>query len=421
MNNLVRALHLRDLHRYEEAVALLVEHLARNPEHAAGHAELAATRLEMSGERGRALESIDAAVALEADNPTFHGLRALILSRLNRDREALAVAEAAIALDPDLELAWIAKGAALGGMSNWAEAEMASRKVLELNSDNDIAANQLSMFLRMQDRVEESQGGVKQRLERDPEDAFAHANAGWAALQRQDGGKAEEHFREALRLDPEFEYARVGLRESYKARSAFYRVYLRWVFFMQKHMQGKQVFIVIGLYLGFRFGHALLSAVHPLAAAALLTVYLLFAFWGWLASGIGHFLLLKDPVARLSLTTREKFDGLAVGGGFLGGLLLLVLGVMVLPLGVAFFGGALMAGAVPASMVFVNDSKLGRLVFGALACLVYAAGIVILVQGQLGMAPLDGLGGRLFGLGILGAIGSTWLAMVPGLRSGAEE
>lgn len=417
MSNITRALQLRQLHRFEEAVALLMEHLAQFPEDAGAHAELAVTRLDMPGERARALESINTAVGLDADHPTFFALKGLILSQLNRDKEALEAAEIAVGLDPDLELGWIAKASALGGRNMWAEAEVAARQALALNPDNEMAANQLAVFLRMQDKVDESRHGVEKRLERDPEDGFAHANAGWAALQRQDQGKAEEHFREALRLDPEMEYARLGLREAYKARSAFYRLYLRWVFFMQKHMQGKQFLIVIGLYVGFRFGHTLLEKVHPLAAVALLAVYLLFAFWSWLASGIGHFLLLKDRLARLSLTGREKLDGLFVGGGFFAGLLLLVLGVTVLPGPWVFLGGALMAGAIPASMVFVNDSKQGRLVFGALALVVYGAGAMITARGMLGLESMPGL----LTVGLLAAVGGTWLGMVPGLRSGAEE
>lgn len=412
----LRAIQLRQLHRHEEAVAAFLEHLAAFPQDAEAHAELAMTRFDMDGQRRLALESIGAAIALEADEPRFFALKALILARLDRDKEALEASEQALGMDPGLELGWIAKSVALGGLQRWADAETACRKALELDPDNEFAQNQLSMLLRLQDRVDESVEAVARRLERDPEDAFAHANAGWAALQRHDGRKAEEHFLEALRLEPDFEHARIGLREAYKSRSAFYRLYLRWVFFMQKHTQGKQILIIVGIYVGFKFGRALLGAVHPLAAAALLVVYLLFVFWGWLASGIGHFLVLKDPVARRSLTRAETLDGLVVGGGFLLGIVLLVLGATVLPIGTAFVGGALMAGAVPASLVFDNESRIGRLVFGALAALIYAAGIAALVQDLTTGNPMSGIAAVLVGLGALAAVGSTWLGMVPALR-----
>ncbi len=49
-------------------------------------------------------------------------------------------------------------------------------------------------------------------LLRDPENALTHANQGWALLEQGDHGKALEHFREALRIDPEIEWARAGDR-----------------------------------------------------------------------------------------------------------------------------------------------------------------------------------------------------------------
>ena len=226
MSAFIRALHLRGLHRHKEAVGLFLEHLAGDPDDAEAHAQLALTRLEMAGERRAALESIDAAIALEADNGHYFAYRSLILSKLDRDKEALAAAESALAFEPDSALAWVAKAQALGGKSRWAEAEEAAREALKHQPEHPMAQNQLGLFLRMQGKLEDADRGTDQRLARDPEDPMAHANAGWAALQRHDSKKAEVHFCEALRLDPELEYARLGLRESYKARSVIYRLFL---------------------------------------------------------------------------------------------------------------------------------------------------------------------------------------------------
>jgi Tfp pilus assembly protein PilF len=422
MSSFIRALQLRELHRYEEAVAMLSQHLAQFPEDAEAHAQLAITRMEMPGERRRAIEAIDAAIGLEADNAGYFGIKSLILSQRDRHRDALAAAETAIATDPALELGWIAKADALSGTGKWAEAQEAAETALKLDPDNESAQHQLAMILRMQGNLDEADRGTAQRLERDPEDPMAQTNAGWSALQRRDIKKAEEHFREALRIDPELEYARIGLREAYKARSLFYRLYLRWVFFLQRFSQGQKIVLIVGIYLGFKFGRILLAQVHPVAAAVLVVLYLFLVFGTWMASGIGHFLLLKDRTARLTLSRNEKLDGLFVGGGFLGGIVLLVLGMTgLLPLGVAFLGGALMAGAVPASMVFENESKPGRLVFGAIMAFIYFVGVACLVQGIATGDPLSGLGGSLIGIGLLAAFGSTWLGMVPALRRGAEE
>ena len=80
-----------------------------------------------------------------------------------------------------------------------------------------------------------------------------------------------------------------------------------------------------------------------------------------------------------------------------------------------------MAGAVPASMVFDNESAPGRLVFGAIMVLIYAVGFLCLVQDLTTGDPLSGMGGPLLSVALLAAFGSTWLGMVPALRRGPEE
>lgn len=421
MSAFLRALHLRALHRDKEAVACFVEHLAAYPQDCEAHAQLALTRADMPGERRRALESIDAAIAIDSDCPAYFAYRAMILTRLDRHDEALAAALSAIGLDPELAAGWLAKAQALGGKQRWAEAEEAARQALKLDPDSRTAQNLLSQFQRLQGKLDAANRGAGERLARDPEDPIAHANAGWAALQRREVAKAEEHFREALRLSPGLEYARLGLRESFKARSGFYRLFLRWMFFLQRFSHRQRVFIVIGILVAVQFGGAIAKLVHPAALALLVVAYLVFAFSGYLASGLAHFLMLKDRNARMSLTRAEKLDGLCVGGGFVAGIVLLALGCTVWTTGAAMLGGALVLGAIPGSMVFDNDSRPGRLVFGSFLAFIYLAGATSLAQDLRVGDPFAAPAETMIGLGLLLAVGSSWLAMVPSLRQGTEE
>ena len=423
MTAFIRAIQLRDLHRHEEAVSLFIQHLTEYPEDAEGHAQLALTRLEMAGERRRALEAIDSAVGLEADNALYHAYRSLILSRLDRDRDAVQAAEAAIGLDPEQVVGWLAKASALSSRSEWAGAEAAAVLALELDPDNANAQNQLAMILRAQGKLEAADRGTGRRLARDPEDPMAHANAGWSALQRRDVVVAEKHFREALRLDPEFEYARVGLRESFKARSGFYRLFLRWMFFLQRFSQGQRILIFIGIYLAFKFGRVILAQVHPVAVAVLVTVYLVLVFSSFLASGGSHFLLLLDRNARFALNRGEKLDGLFVGGGFLLGFVLVILGLTVaaIPFGVTMIGGALMVGAIPGAMFFTNDSREGRLVFGGCLAFVYLTGVFCLVQDLRTGDALASPAGLMVVLAVISSALCTWLSMLPRLHKGPSE
>jgi tetratricopeptide (TPR) repeat protein len=416
---LQRARLLRDHRRYDDAIAAIHQYLAADPDSFIAHHDLAVTRLLEGSNKLGALADIDRAVSLSPDHPGAHAMRSTILHALDRDKEALAAADEARRLDPEMAYAWFCRGNALLALRDLPAAEEAARTALELDADLMDASNLLATVLRLQKRFGEAEVEIDRHLERDPENAWTFATAGWTALNRGQRDKAEGLFREALRLDPELEHARLGLREAFKARSPFYRLFLRWVFFLQRHSEKNQWLIIIGIYLAFRFGRALLAAIHPLAAVPLIVAYLLFAFGGWLASGLGHFLLLKDPLARLSLNRQEKLDGLAVGGLFFIGLLLLLLGVTVLPTGLAFLGGAMMAAAVPASLVFDNPSLKGRIVFGLTALTVVGCGFMVWFH-SLGKGPdqplLEGSGDGYFTVALVAVALTTWIGGIPSLR-----
>jgi tetratricopeptide (TPR) repeat protein len=365
MNDLLERARLLRMHRrHDEAKAAIMLHLAGEPDCADGHFELAVTLFNQGGQSRAALEAMDRAISLRPDDALLHAVRAGILNDLDQHAQALAAADAALALDPELPLAWFYRGCVLLDQRLLGEAELAARKALALDPDFADASNLLATVLRLQKRFDESAGQTNRQLERNPENPRSFSVAGWTALNQGDRQKAEQMFLEALRLNPVLEDARLGLREAYKARSLPYRLYLRWVFFLQRYSEKNQWLIIIGIFLAYRFGRAILSSIHPLAAVPLIVAYLLFCFGGWLASGLGHFLLLKDPLARLTLNRAEKLDGIAVGGLFFGGLLLLIAGVTVLPVAVALLGGALMGAAIPAGLVFDNPSTTGRVLFG---------------------------------------------------------
>ncbi len=410
---------LRDRHRHQEAIAAIHQHLAADPDDFDGHFELAITRHSEGSNHKAALESIGRAIGLDPEAPHAHAIRSSILDSLERHDEALAAADEALRLAPEFPFAWFCRGHALLGKRRLAEAEQAARQALALDPGDSGSSNLLATVLRLQKRFDEARVEIDRHLARDPENAWTFATSGWTALHQGDVKRAEQLFRESLRLNPEMEHARVGLREAYKGRSFLYRLFLRWAFFMQGFSGKNRWLVVIGLYLAYRFGSALLAAIHPLAAVPLITAYLLFCFGSWLASGLGHFLLLKDPLARLTLNAEEKRDGLLVGGLFFGGAIVLIAGLTVLPMGIAFLGGAMMAAAVPGSMVFDNPSNKGRLLFTGITLTVLAcgAGIALRASGKSPGDPvLDATSGRFLLIGALAVMATTWIGGVKALR-----
>ena len=420
---LPRARMLRQHRRHEEAVAMLHSHLARDPDDPAAFIELALNRLEIPGAKALALEDARKATGLMPGHPFPLALQSRILSSLDREKEALPLAESALALDPEDVYAWNSKTLALCGLHRWKEAEESARKALELDPDDEAASNFLAHTLRLQNKLDESEQESRRRLARDPENAFSFANSGWAALRRRQVQEAENFFKEALRLDPEMKYAKEGLKESFRARSGFYRLFLRWAFFLERFNEKHRVFILIGLVVGFRILRGLAAAVHPLLVIPVVLVYYLFLFGTWLSSGIANFLILKDPVARLSLSRGEKTEGVAIGILFFGGLILLTAGMAASQVPLAAAGVTLMIAAIPAAMVFTNPSATGRRVFGA--CMIAILGLGGFVTADLfshpGQQPGEGASGPALLFALLIALATTWLGMLPSLRTAKPD
>ena len=248
MSELSHGLLLQDQGRLEEAEACFYSVLAREPDNDFVYGRLALCQMSQPGKKRRALDTIAEAIRLRADEPFYFSVKAIVLGELHRGKEALEAAETAVRLNPEDTFALSAKANAYCAMDRWAEAEEWSRHALALDGDNAMAANILAHTLRMQGKRQLNAEAVERLLAADPEDSFAHVNAGWTALQAKDQPRAEQHFREALRLDPESDMAREGLLESFRARSWFYRAYLSYCFFMQRYTEGKQWMIFLGAF-----------------------------------------------------------------------------------------------------------------------------------------------------------------------------
>jgi len=191
---------------------------------------------------------------------------------------------------------------------------------------------------------------------------------------------------------------------------------------MQRFTDGQRWMIIIGIYIAFRVCNSILSKIHPIAAGALVILYLSFCCWSFLASGTAHALMLVDRSARMTLNFRERLDAIFVGVSFAVGVVLLVLGTTLLPIGVAFLGGALAVAAVPCANIFLNESRAGHIVFGGIALLIYAAGISAFILGITGNDPFKNpIVAPLISLAILSGLLTTWIAGISALNSSAEE
>ncbi|MDB6133122.1 MAG: hypothetical protein JWM59_1365 [Verrucomicrobiales bacterium] len=389
---LLRASLLLERERYAEAEKLLRENLAVDPE------DPQSMRLIGICQYGRdalaeSLQTFDRAVALDPEDADLHVWRARVLLRLHRGAQAHQALDTAGGLDSDLSGVPSTRASLFYQETKWPEAENAARAALALDGDDVNAQNILSHALMMQGRRQESEDHIRSRLMRDPENELTHVAAGYAALRRGDHREGATHFAEALRLDPDNESARDGLLTSFRARSLVYRGFLAFSFRVAKLQMKYRQWLFIGAWLVYRIVVSALKPVSPALAMLVMVLYGLFVFWSYVAQGIGTLFILKDAQARLALRSREKMEGILVGGGAVLGLALVLLGIPPLLFPTLIIGLVLMLMTIPWSLSLGNDNATGRKIYGALGAVSSLGVLMVLADLLSGSAlPIGGLG-----------------------------
>jgi tetratricopeptide (TPR) repeat protein len=167
------------------------------------------------------------------------------------------------------------------------------------------ACNHLrTMALTKLGRQGDAVATVDAALRRDPDDAKAHANKGWALLHQSKPRESLEHFRESLRIDPTFEYAKAGIVEALKARNPVYRVMLAYFLYMARLSDRARWGILVGGYFGYQFlrGVARNSPVLAPWIAPVLIAYIVFALLTWFASPLLDLSLRINRFGRYALS-----------------------------------------------------------------------------------------------------------------------
>ncbi len=392
--------------RFKLAEQELRQELADDPHQPHAHAMLA---LCLAGEKkyAEAQREAEAAVHLAPDLAYGHSVLASVLADQDRFADAEPVAREALRLDPEDADYYALLSRIHLGRRRWPEALAAAEQGLQLNAEHVDCTNLRALALMKLNRRAEAGATIDAALARDPENAVTHANQGWTLLQRHQPEKAMEHFREALRLEPELDWARAGIVEALKARHLIYRLMLGYFFWMSRLSRRAQWGVVIGGYLGYRFLYSF-AQNNPAYAPFLwpvLILYFLFAVMTWIAQPLFNLLLRCNRFGRLALSREETLASNWVGGSLALALLCLVLwlvtrnstallaaltsGLMVIPI-----AGTFRASGKPRRTLAIYTAVLGGL--GLLA-----------IGLKLADSPLTG---ALLALVLLGIFAFQWVA-----------
>ena len=411
--NLSRAHLLYEQGRYPMAADEAGRQLAQDPDDPLAHCLLALCLSKME-KHEEAIREAQAAVHLAPDFPNGYAVLGSVLDDVGRLREAEAAAREALRLDPDEADHYALLAGIRVQQRQWADALEQAEQGLSVDPDHTGCANLKGVALMNLGRQAEAGAAIQTNLAKDPENAATHANQGWALLHRGDHAGAMGHFKEALRLKPDMEWARQGILECLRARNPVYGLMLRYFLWMSRFSGKVQMGIILGAWVGYQGVNALESRYPSLAPflLPLMIVYITFVYLGWTARPLFNLLLRLDPSGRLALTRDQ-----VVASNWLGAMLLVAL---------ASLGGALETGR--ASLWFLAiasvaltvplSATFGRPKEGRLWMALYTGALALVACLYTGICFLRGplQAHNLLTVFIYGLVGFLWIANLSGAR-----
>jgi len=418
--NLERALLLYQQSRHELAEAELRQALAADPQDSYAHALLALCLTEREKFQDATAEA-QQAIHLAPDFPFAHYAHARVLYARDRHDEARAAIEEAIRLDSENADYYSLLAGIDFDDKRWQDALNAAELGLRIDSEHVGCTNLRAMAMVKLGRKAEAGATIDAALAKNPDNAFTHANQGWTLLEHGDPKKALEHFREALRLDPENDWARQGIVEALKARNIIYAVMLKYFLWMSRFSPRVQWAIILGGYFGNRLLSGLAASNPGLAPwlMPLRILYVAFALMTWVADPLFNLMLRLNRFGRLALSREQTIASNWFGAcvllallGLVGSLMngfdidrpwmasLLVFGFLLLPLSATFK----CREGWPRNAMAIYTAIMASAGIAALGCLFF---------GEIGIPHaklLRAVGMVLFLVFLFGAIGSPWVA-----------
>jgi Tfp pilus assembly protein PilF len=304
---LFKAEHLLSQQRYDEAYKEVNTYLALDPHSIPALIILTQTYLGLNKDE-KADEIADQLLQKDPSDADILFLKGVTQTQLGKRKSALKFLDSALAFDPLKTQAHGLKASIYFQDAEFEKSLEAADTGLRIDPHNELCLNHRSMALLKLDRKEEHLDADRQALKSNPMNPLTHASVGFSALQKGETDKAKNHFREALRIDPTNEYARQGMLQAIKATNLFYRIFLKYAFWMQGlKPQVRWAVIIIG-YLMIQFLNRSASNLGVFAPAAevVVVLYMIFAISTWIIGPVSDIFLRFHPFGKYVLTDEEK-------------------------------------------------------------------------------------------------------------------
>jgi Tfp pilus assembly protein PilF/lipoprotein signal peptidase len=275
-----RAELLYQQRRYDLALRELQQVLAAEPNDAYAHA-LRGMCLGQQGQSAAGLEALSTAIGLAPDIARFHYLRGYLLWDHGQFQQAHTAVSEALRLDPTDVDFYAARSGILYDQSQYKPALYAAEEGLKRNPEHQGCLTKRLLALLFLESAEYIAAETQAVLANEPNNPTAHAVAGWVALHQRRIAAAGANFQDALRLNPNYEWARLGMVETLKLRNPFYQV----IRFLERRRVGwLRLFIIPHLWIFLVLMLVLVTAGKVICTA----------------------ILTLDPYGRLIMTPEEQ-------------------------------------------------------------------------------------------------------------------
>jgi hypothetical protein len=316
----------------------------------------------------------------------------------------------AIRLDPEMPNYHALQAGIEFKQGHWTEALAAAERGLAMDAGHVGCTNLRALALVKLRRPKEAGQAFEAALARDPDNAITHANQGWALLQEGDAGRALHHFREALRLDADYEMARQGVIEAFKARYLLYQLLLRFMLWMSRMSRRRQWVVLLGGVVGY-LAIEVIAYQEPELRLYILPIQalcILFAVLTWIADPLFNLVLRLDRMGRSALSAEQVRASTLVGVCLLAATTAFLVWFFTDSPAVLEAAGLCAALTVPVTGIFDCPRGWRRRFLIAYTLALLVAGSAGVTQ----LATTDNYGVLLFLLAVMGAFLAPWLVLL---------
>jgi tetratricopeptide (TPR) repeat protein len=315
--------------RVNDAITQLKNALQQNPDNHEALSMYARCFFDKK-EFEEGIKILQQAIAIDPDNHYYFYLLAFAFYRKHMNAAAVDNLQKSIQLNPFFAEAYGLFSLTLCEEKDFEKALQKANEGLTVDSENITCLNGRSVALNKLRRVDDAVETMQFALKQDPDNEFTHSTAGWNYLEKGNNKMAATHFKEALRINPNNNNARQGLKESLKSIIPPYRWLLQYNFWINNKGKKARWAIPLGMYFGVRVFSAALQSNNTTntIGTVLIGLYVLFALTTWLIYPLANFFLLFHKDGKYAVNTTERWTAITVVCSLAAGSILFCIGML---------------------------------------------------------------------------------------------